>query len=170
MVKSIRLNLGCGLNKMPGFVNCDSDPAVKPDKLFDLTRRFPFKDNSVDEVFTSHTLEHIPQDILLNKTLPEMWRVCKAGAKVTIVAPYGDSQPVLNHYTRFFEDTFNNWCKESYSSSDSYPFRFSFRLVSCKPSVSKRWKWLYYMIPLKAWHDLWSHLVGEIRAEFRVEK
>ena len=166
----MKLNLGCGLNKTEGFVNCDSDEVVKPDKLFDFTERFPFDDNSVDEVYTSHTLEHIPQELLVNKTLPEIWRVCKNEAKIKIIVPYLDAQPVLNHYVRFHEDTFNNWCKECYKSSDTFPFKFSFHTEKVVLGKSKWWGWIHSLLSLRMWKGLWRHLVDEIRVELRVKK
>ena len=170
MTKPLRLNLGCGLNKLEGYVNCDSDSAVKPDKILDLSKRLPFKTNSVDEIFTSHTLEHIPQEILVSKTLPEIWRVCKPDAKVKIIVPYMDAQPVLNHYTRFSDETFNNWCKRCCKSSDTFPFKFSFHVEKIRLSKSSVWGWIYSIIPLKVWKGLWQHLVGEIRVVLIAEK
>lgn len=172
--KHVRINLGCGWNKLEGYINCDIDPQVKPDKIVDLSKRLPFKTNSVDEVFTSHTLEHIPQEILVNVTLPEIWRVCKKGAKVKIVVPYMDAQPVLNHYVRFSEDTFNNWCRPCYQTnvknSDTFPFEFSFHVEKIELGKSAIWGWLHSLIPLKVWHGLWAHLIGEIRAYLVVNK
>ena len=173
--KELCLNLGCGLKKIISdktkiWINCDSDPGVKPDKIFDFTKRFPFKTNSVDVVFTSHTLEHIPQELLVNITLPEIWRVCKKNASVRIIVPYMDAQPVLNHYIRFHEETFNNWCRGCYKSSDTFPFKFSFHVKKIELGKSKRWGWVYSLMPLKLWRGLWSHLVEEIRVDLKAEK
>lgn len=166
----LRLNLGCGFNKLEGYVNCDSDSAVKPDKILDLSKKLPFKTSSVDEIFTSHTLEHIPQQILVEKTLPEIWRICKPEARVKIVVPYMDAQPVLNHYIRFHKDTFNNWCEECYTSSDTFPFKFSFHVEKIVLGKSKMWGWIYSIIPLKVWQGLWEHLIGEIRVDLTAKK
>lgn len=169
-----KLNLGCGWNKEEGFINCDNDHAVKPDKILNLTKQFPFKSNSIDEIHTSHTLEHIPQELLVNKTLPEIWRICRKGARLSIVVPYEDSQSVLNHYTRFNEDTFNNWCRPCYETNmkncDTFPFKFSFHVEKIELGKSKIWGWVYSLIPLKIWKGLWKHLVGEIRVELKTIK
>lgn len=165
----IKLNLGCGKNKKDGFINCDLDPAVKPDMIVDMNKKLGFKTSSVDEIFTSHTLEHLERDVLIKKTLPEIWRICKKGAKVTIIVPYMDAQNVLNHKTRFNEDTFRNWCKEIYESSDAFPFDFSFELISYKLSMPFFYKWLF-LIPFKSWRGLWSHLISEIKVELVAKK
>lgn len=57
----MKLNLGCGASRLPDFVNIDIDASVEPDQVFDFTGKFPYDDNSVDEVVCYHTLEHIPK-------------------------------------------------------------------------------------------------------------
>lgn len=167
----MKLNLGCGKKKIDGFVNCDIDKSMNPDKIIDLSKKLPFKDNTIDEVFTSHTLEHIPKNVLVNTTLPEIWRVCKNGAILKIIVPFMDSQNVLNHVTRFNRDTFNNWCKEKYNySNDSFPFNFSFELIEFEYGVSKIWGWIFRLIPLKLWQGIWEHLVAECRVTMKVRK
>ena len=44
----MKLNLGSGNRKLPGWVNVDMDPTSNPDKVVDLNKKFPFEDNSVD--------------------------------------------------------------------------------------------------------------------------
>ncbi|MCH8945295.1 MAG: hypothetical protein IIA85_00010 [Nanoarchaeota archaeon] len=49
MSDETKLNLGCGFNKIDGYLNCDVSNEVKPDKLVDLNKKLPFKDNSVEK-------------------------------------------------------------------------------------------------------------------------
>lgn len=121
------LDLGCGYNPKEGYKGCDIDEKVCPSFIIDLRKPLPFKDNSIEKIYCSHTLEHIDRETLATVTLPEIWRICKDRAEVVIIVPHMYSQNVLNHVTFFNEDTFNNWCKEDYTSTDSYPFKFSFR-------------------------------------------
>ncbi|MFH1420531.1 MAG: methyltransferase domain-containing protein [Candidatus Aenigmatarchaeota archaeon] len=170
----MKLNIGCGSNKINGYVNCDIDSRASPDKVIDITKKLPFKTNSVDEIVCFHTLEHIPQHTLVAVTLPEMWRVCKPGATLKIRVPYMDAQTALNHHTRFNEDTFKNWCRDCFEkdprNSESFPFNFSFHVEKIELGKSKAWKWIYSLLPLKVWKGLWSHLVEEIRIELKAEK
>jgi hypothetical protein len=55
-----KLDLGCGVNPKEGFEGVDlyGDKATHRVNLFMFP--WPFKDNSVDEIFSSHFLEHIP--------------------------------------------------------------------------------------------------------------
>ena len=65
----MKLNLGCGNNKLDGFVNVDNQAVCSPDMLIDLeVFPWPFKGNSIDEIIMSHVLEHLGQtnEIYLN--------------------------------------------------------------------------------------------------------
>ncbi len=81
----IRLNLGCGKEKLPGYLNCDISKEVNPDKIVDLEKRLPFKDNSIGEIIINHTLEHIKNFIPL---MEEFYRISKKNAKIKIRVPY----------------------------------------------------------------------------------
>ena len=80
----VRVNLGSGNRMLKGFINVDFCKESKPNKVADLNKRFPFKDNSVDFVFASHIVEHV-DDVF--KFMHEIWRICKKGTRVQILAP-----------------------------------------------------------------------------------
>jgi len=122
----VRLNLGCGTRKLEGYINVDCRRDVNPDLVWDLERPLPFGDNVVDEVYTSHTLEHIRNLVGL---MEEIWRICKPGAIVTIVVPYGLSDEGMRDPThvRFFTlETFDYFDKSS--GLAIYPFRCNFKV------------------------------------------
>lgn len=84
----MKLNIGCGNRKLEGFVNVDYNPAVGPDVVCDVSRGLPFADGSVDEVFMSHSLEHVDP---LWPFLDELMRVCADGALLRIVVPHSSA-------------------------------------------------------------------------------
>jgi predicted SAM-dependent methyltransferase len=91
----LRLNLGSGWIYLEGFTNVDIETANgprRPDIVADLSDWWLFaEDASVDYIWTSHTLEHIPDGP--NKTpgivwfMSEAWRVLKPGGVIDIVVP-----------------------------------------------------------------------------------
>ena len=85
----MKLNLGCGPKRIPGYVGVDKEERVKPDLIADFEEGLPFKTDSVDQIYASHLLEHITN---FNPLMEEIFRVCKPGARVEIRAPYGLSE------------------------------------------------------------------------------
>lgn len=94
---ALKLDLGCGKNKQPGFVGVDVEVFEGVDQVFDLRKTpWPWKADSVDEVYSSHFVEHLTGA----ERVPffnELYRVLKVGGKATIVTPdwshasaYGD--------------------------------------------------------------------------------
>ena len=54
------LNLGCGMEKIPGAVNVDSRELCEPDVVYDLEKHpYPWEDESFDKIIMSHVLEHL---------------------------------------------------------------------------------------------------------------
>jgi glycosyltransferase involved in cell wall biosynthesis len=87
--RSLRIDLGCGINKADGFIGVDLCPGAGVDIVADLSQRFPFEDSSVEEIRAHDVIEHLPDRI---HTMNEIWRVCKPGAKVDIRVPSTDGR------------------------------------------------------------------------------
>ncbi|MER3419541.1 MAG: hypothetical protein C4290_03020 [Chloroflexota bacterium] len=81
----VRLDIGCGRSKFKGTLGVDLVPLPGVDVVADLTRGLPFRDSSVSEIYTSHTLEHVEN---LPAVMEELWRVCKPNALVHIWVPH----------------------------------------------------------------------------------
>ena len=80
----MKLNLGCGYNKMDGFLNVDNQIRCQPDMIVDLEELpWPFESNSADELVLCHVLEHLGEtrDIYL-RIIQEIYRVCQHEAKM----------------------------------------------------------------------------------------
>lgn len=82
------LNLGCGSNKIDGYVNVDRDG--DPDVRHDLeTFPWPWETGSVSSVLMSHVLEHLAPDVPTYRRLwQELYRVCAPDARVEIRCPH----------------------------------------------------------------------------------
>ena len=86
----MKLNLGCGNNKVKGFINVDKYDIFGSDIVHDLeVFPWPFKDNSVDYIMIHHVLEHLGQTTqqFLN-ILAELYRISKPNAVIDIVVPH----------------------------------------------------------------------------------
>jgi hypothetical protein len=131
--KQLKLDLGCGLNPREGFEGVDlyGDKATHKVDLFKFP--WPFKSDSVDEISTSHFLEHVPareieerdlnrramdapgvvdqflgQDMLF-AFMDECFRILKTEGWMHIVVPSGRSSRAFwdpTHRRFFMQETF----------------------------------------------------------------
>lgn len=84
-LKNIKLNLGSGNNKKEGFKSCDCFKADFIDEVFDISK-IPYPDNSVDELFSQHAIEHLTFTNV-ELALRDWYRVLKPGGKLTLRLP-----------------------------------------------------------------------------------
>jgi SAM-dependent methyltransferase len=103
----LRLNVGAGTTYLPGFRNIDV--SARAEIRLDLGRDpLPFEDDSVDCIFSYHTLEHI-DDYLF--ALGELHRVLRHGGRLLIGVPYVSltEYHLINPYHRhnFSEHSFD---------------------------------------------------------------
>lgn len=114
----VKIDLGCGKRKQEGFVGIDRFPMPEVDILADIDNVLPLEDDSVDILFSSHSLEHV-KDLMF--TMREIYRVCKHGAQVCIIAPYNEQKlNIANpyHITVFNEHTPRFWTDYSQTPVD----------------------------------------------------
>ena len=83
----MKLNIGAGAERFPGFKNVDFDEREKPDYNFDIEKDvWPFEDNLVEEIIANHVLEHLGDGFM--HTMQEMYRVSKHGAMIHVRVPH----------------------------------------------------------------------------------
>jgi len=87
-----KLNLWCGNFKIEWFINVDADESVNPDLVSDILN-LPYEDNSVEEIYAWHILEHLAEPSVL---LKEINRVLIPWGKCTITVP--DTEKALQLY------------------------------------------------------------------------
>jgi SAM-dependent methyltransferase len=84
--RPLRLNLGCGNERLAGFVNVDllDGPAV--DVVADVSRVLPFEDSAAEMIYASHVLEHLPHSAV-PRVLCEWRRVLRDGGIILVAVP-----------------------------------------------------------------------------------
>lgn len=97
-----KLHIGCGREIKQGYINLDKVLLPGVDVVHDLeVFPYPFDDNSVEEVFCKHVLEHT-QDLI--SVMEEIARISRLGGRIKIIVPYFAGQGAFNDPThkRFF--------------------------------------------------------------------
>ena len=109
-----KLNLGCGADIKEDYLNLDFYPQLGVDIVHDINDiPWPIEDNSFEEVFCSHTLEHVNS---LEDAMKEIWRVSKSGAIIKIRVPHfscGVYYRDLSHKRPFSYFTMDYFCDAS---------------------------------------------------------
>ena len=110
MSEPVRIDLGCGDKKRPGYLGLDYVDGEQVDVVLDLTKdRYPFEDRSVDAIYSAHFLEHIEEP---NHVFEEIGRICKDGARIEFWTPYAFTNEafVYGHQHFFTEEDWLHFC------------------------------------------------------------
>ena len=81
----MKINLGCGEFPLKDFVNIDVYPGNNVDLVCNILK-LPYEDNSIDELFAGHVIEHLTMKEA-KIGLKEWLRVLKPGCHIGIVVP-----------------------------------------------------------------------------------
>jgi tetrahydromethanopterin S-methyltransferase subunit G len=100
----LRINIGCGHIQPKGFVNVDGRELPGIDIIADATN-IPLEDGEVEEIFSSHLVEHFTSHILERLLLPYWLNLLKSGGTLTTVAPDGEAMlRAVNDGNMTFDD------------------------------------------------------------------
>ena len=148
MKEKKRVDLECGNNKQKGFIGIDiTKIGTQADIAHNLlTFPWPFDDNSVDETFCSHFLEHIPHGDGYHDPFwdffNELWRILKPGGIAKFVTPYYASVRAFQdptHTRMITEPTYNYFNKawRAMNKLEHYPIHSEFNIIKIDHAVSE---------------------------------
>ena len=111
----IRLDVGCGSAKQPGFVGMDLRRLPGVDIVHDAQKfPYPIPKNSCLQILLSHLWEHIEPKNRVD-LMNELWRIMKPEGQLLISAPYYLSFGAYQdptHYPCPNEATFTYFCPD----------------------------------------------------------
>lgn len=91
MAKPVKVYLGAGKHRLPGWVHTDRHPFAGLDLVFDAGRSLPFRTQSVAHVYTQDFLEHLPPEAKV-PLMNEIWRVLTPGGTMEHWVPNAGSR------------------------------------------------------------------------------
>ena len=110
--EGLKLNLGCGDVRIPGFLGMDIIYTDAVDRICDLERQWCFEDNSVSRIIANDIIEHLKDPI---HAMNEIWRVCRDGAIVEMQIPTTDGRGAFQdptHKSFWNANSFCYYCEE----------------------------------------------------------
>ena len=132
MVDARKLNLGCGTDIRPGWVNLDSSREIPGvDVVHDLDGLpLPFADGSFDYILAQDVLEHLADPVA---TLRELHRILDRGGHLAIRVPHFTSRNNYidpTHRNRFAIEWFDFFVSGSRRRAERpYYFGFTFARI-----------------------------------------
>ena len=84
--RKIKINLGCGPLDMDGYINIDMRDLPNVDIVTDVLN-LPFKEYEIDEIYTSHLIEHFTTMQMEKEILPYWYKLLKEGGKLVAILP-----------------------------------------------------------------------------------
>jgi SAM-dependent methyltransferase len=121
--QGIRLNLGCGHIALEGYLNVDTRALPGVDIVADVAS-IPFGESEVSEIFSSHVLEHFPQEQLRRQLLPYWAKLLKPGGAFVAIVP--DADAMIQDYVK--GDYLYSHLREVFFGSQDYDGDFHFNM------------------------------------------
>jgi len=137
---SIKLDIGCGSHKKPGYIGIDIRAIEGVDIVHDLECfPWPLDDNCCTEIRMAHLWEHIEPRYRIH-LMDELWRVAKVDCVLTIISPFANSVDASQdptHYSCPNEFTFHYFSPiyQLYREYTPLPWRIVKQFVS-KSSIN----------------------------------
>lgn len=130
----VKIDIGCGEYKREGHIGVDRVKTNAVDVVADLEFRLPFKDQVIDEIYTSHTLEHITR---FEQAMEEIHSILRQNGLLTVLVPHFSNPLAFSDFThkRFFGlQTFDYFQKTEDQPKErtvpAFYTKYRFRVIS----------------------------------------
>jgi predicted SAM-dependent methyltransferase len=145
-----KIDLACGQNCQEGFHGVDVEEIEGVQQVDLLSFPWPFESDSVDELFSSHFVEHIPHDIPgqdndgLVLFMEECYRILKHEGTVRLIHPHAMSSRAFQdpYHRRFIPEAtwwyFNREWREA-NKLDHYPITSNYNVDNIVASLMGDW-------------------------------
>lgn len=152
--KYLKLNIGCGNHRLPGYKGVDILSGETVDYVCDIENSLPFGDSTVGAIYCSNVLEHIGN---LPGLMKEFHRICLDGAIIEIIVPHYNGVGAFQDPThkRFYSyNSFEYFTKNK--NFPSYDFQNNFEILRKKICFVKTPKDIfdYFKHPFKSFFEL----------------
>jgi SAM-dependent methyltransferase len=103
-----KVNLGCGTDIRPGYVNVEAAALPGVDVTHDLSvMPWPFENGQFREAILINVVEHLPNTVAV---VEEVWRILDVGGKAIVRVPYWSCKDTYidpTHVKGFHQKTFD---------------------------------------------------------------
>ena len=119
--KEFKLDLGCGENKLEGYIGMDMRDCGQ-EIVWDAREGIPLADESVDFIWSSHVIEHFT-DEESEQLFREIYRVLKTGGKTEHMIPHATDP------TAFYFDHKTFWNEQRIHTLPGVPGLEGFKVI-----------------------------------------
>ena len=104
----MKIDMGCGRRKRPGYFGIDCQQLDGVDLVCDCNGPIPLPDNCADEIIAYDFLEHVNNDKRIH-IITEIWRMLKPGGMFISLTPSTDGRGAFQdptHYAFWNQNSF----------------------------------------------------------------
>ena len=131
----MKIDLGCGRRKKPGWFGIDCQQLDGVDLVCDCNQVIPLQDNCAEEINASDFLEHINNDKRTH-IMNEIWRLLKPGGIFTSFTPSADGRGAFQdptHYAFWNENSFWYYTRDDHRALYGITAKFDVVTLNTTP-------------------------------------